>query len=95
MKYCVLILLGLVAFAAARPDFSLEDIHQDQDISEDNTITGSYSWTSPEGEKFFVKYIADKDGYRVLESNAVPATVGGVRADGTQGSFVSSEEDRK
>ncbi|XP_053650589.2 cuticle protein 16.8 [Cherax quadricarinatus] len=95
MKCCVLILLGLVAFAAARPDFSLEDIHQDQDISEDNTITGSYSWTSPEGEKFFVKYIADKDGYRVLESNAVPATVGGVRADGTQGSFVSSEEDRK
>nr|XP_053650590.1 uncharacterized protein LOC128701068 [Cherax quadricarinatus] len=95
----MIVLLGLAAITAARPDFSLdfsrEDSHQVQEISRDNVITGSYSWTSPEGVKFFVKYIADKDGYRILESNAVPATVGGVRADGTQGSFVSSEEDRK
>ncbi|XP_069936080.1 uncharacterized protein [Cherax quadricarinatus] len=109
MKCCMIVLLGLAAITAARPDFSLgfsredfsredfsrEDSHQVQVISRDNVITGSYSWTSPEGVKFFVKYIADKDGYRILESNAVPATVGGVRADGTQGSFVSSEEDRK
>lgn len=50
------------------------------------------SWTSPEGEQYFVKYIADDDGFRILESNAVPA-VGDVRADGNQGSFFSSEED--
>ncbi|XP_045597218.2 cuticle protein 16.8 [Procambarus clarkii] len=99
MKCCVLVFLGLVAMVAARPDFdfSAEDSHQVQDIDDDNTITGSYSWTSPEGVKYFVKYIADENGFRVLESNAVPATASGVKADGRQGSFVSSEEhdDRK
>ncbi|XP_045597223.1 cuticular protein 47Eg-like [Procambarus clarkii] len=93
MNTYLVVLLGVAALVAARPDFSLEDIHQDQVIGKDNTITGSYSWTSPEGVEYFVKYIADKDGYRVLESNAVPVTADGVKADGRQGSFVSSEED--
>ncbi|KAK8720877.1 hypothetical protein OTU49_013034 [Cherax quadricarinatus] len=96
MKCFVLVFLGLVALVAARPDKDLDDdFHQEQNIDDDNTITGSYSWTSPEGVEYFVKYIADGDGYRVLESNAVPVTADGVRADGTQGSFTSSEEDRK
>nr|XP_045597213.1 uncharacterized protein LOC123757534 [Procambarus clarkii] len=93
MNTFVLVLLGVVALVAARPDVDLDDSHQVQDIDDDNTITGSYRWTSPEGVEYFVKYIADEDGYRVLESNAVPATADGVRADGAQGSFVSSEDD--
>ncbi|XP_066956093.1 cuticular protein 47Eg-like [Macrobrachium rosenbergii] len=102
MKFTLFVLFGLVAAVAlARPDsvldLDLDDIHHDQDIDDDQVITGTYSWTSPEGEEFFVKYIADDDGYRVVESNAVPASADGVRANGQQGSFGSSEEfdDRK
>ncbi|XP_063589688.1 uncharacterized protein LOC134766689 [Penaeus indicus] len=94
MKITLLVLLGLVALAAARPesvlDLDLDDFHHDQDV-DDEVVTGTYSWTSPEGVEYFVKYIADDDGFRILESNAVPA-VGNVRADGQQGSFLSSEE---
>ncbi|KAK4296215.1 hypothetical protein Pmani_031267 [Petrolisthes manimaculis] len=96
MKLAIVFVLGLVALVAARPDsvlnFEHDDFQHDQSIDDDNTITGSYFWTSPEGTEFFVKYIADDDGFRIIESNAVPVSAGGVRADGTQGSFVSSEE---
>ncbi|XP_045597524.1 cuticle protein 16.8 [Procambarus clarkii] len=101
MNAIVLVLLGLAALVAARPDtvldLDLDDIHHDQDLDDDTTFTGTYRWTSPEGVEHFVKYIADEDGYRVLESNAVPATADGVAANGAQGSFSSSEEfdDRK
>ncbi|KAG7170540.1 cuticular protein 47Eg-like [Homarus americanus] len=91
MKCFVLVVLGLVALVTARPDVDLDEITQIQDIAEDNTITGSYSWKSPEGVEYFVKYIADGDGYRIVESNAVPVN-GEEAADGTQGSFLSSEE---
>ena len=47
----------------------------------------SNSWKSPEGLDFFVRYVADSNGYRVIESNAVPASSDGVLADGNQGSF--------
>ncbi|XP_068215116.1 cuticular protein 47Eg-like [Palaemon carinicauda] len=97
MKFSLFVLFGLLAAVAlARPDsvfdFDLDDIHQDQDIDDDQVITGTYSWTSPEGTEFFVRYVADDDGYRVVESNAVPASGDGIRANGQQGSFVSSEE---
>merc|ERR1719347_1737373 len=96
MKFTLIVLLGLAALATARPDsvldFDLDDIHQEQDIDDDHVITGSYSWTSPEGTQYFVKYIADDKGYRVLESNAVPTSAHGVRANGQQGSFLSPEE---
>ncbi|KAK4296218.1 hypothetical protein Pmani_031270 [Petrolisthes manimaculis] len=84
----------MAAMVAARPDFDFdaEDMHQDQDIGNGNVITGTYSWTSPEGTQYFVKYVADRNGYRVVDSNAVPATANGVRANGAQGAF-SSEED--
>ncbi|KAK7050065.1 hypothetical protein SK128_027580 [Halocaridina rubra] len=100
MKLFLGIILGLVAMASSRPDtvfdFDLDDIHHDQDIDDDHTITGTYSWTSPEGQEFFVRYIADDDGYRVVESNAVPVS-DGIAANGQQGSFVSLEDfdDRK
>lgn len=38
-------------------------------------MEGEYKWVAPNGEEFFVKYIADHLGYRVLESNAVPKPV--------------------
>ncbi|KAK7067559.1 hypothetical protein SK128_021309, partial [Halocaridina rubra] len=90
------IVLALTALVVARPDnvisLDLEDIHMDQDIADGSVITGSYTWTSPEGTQFTVNYVADEDGYRVLESNAVPVSADGVRSDGQQGSFVSLEE---
>ncbi|XP_071534850.1 uncharacterized protein [Panulirus ornatus] len=90
----VLILLGLAVMVAARPDIDLdlEDFHHEQDIAEDTSVTGSYRWTSPEGVEYYVKYVADEDGFRILESNAVPATADGVSADGSQGSFISIED---
>nr|ABM54464.1 cuticle protein CB5 [Portunus pelagicus] len=97
MKCTAILLLALAAVAFARPDsifdFSDEDMHLDMDIDDSNTYTGSYSWTSPEGKEFFVKYIADRHGYRIVESNAVPVTANGVRADGTQVPFSSEEND--
>ncbi|XP_068214680.1 uncharacterized protein [Palaemon carinicauda] len=102
MKITLLILISLATLAAAKPvsvlNYDLEDIHHDQDIDDDLVVTGSYTWTSPEGEQFFVRYVADDDGFRIVESNAVPVSNTGVRVDGHQGSFVSSEElfdDRK
>ncbi|KAK8718716.1 hypothetical protein OTU49_014517 [Cherax quadricarinatus] len=94
MKLAVVVLLGLVAVVVARPDtiLDLEDIHHDLDIADDTSVSGTYSWTSPEGQEFFVKYVADEDGYRIVESNAVPATAEGQKADGAQGSFVSLED---
>ncbi|KAG7170531.1 larval cuticle protein 4-like [Homarus americanus] len=97
MKCAVLVLLAMAALVAARPDnvldLDLDDLHHDQSIDDDATITGTYRWTSPEGEEFFVSYIADDKGYRVVESNAVPVTADGVAANGAQGSLSSEEFD--
>ncbi|XP_071534577.1 uncharacterized protein [Panulirus ornatus] len=96
MKCTAFFLLSLAALVAARPDsildLDLDDIHHNQAIDDDTTVTGTYSWTSPEGVEYFVKYVADASGFRVLDSNAVPTSAKGVRADGSQGSFFSSEE---
>ncbi|XP_063883618.1 trigger factor-like [Scylla paramamosain] len=48
---------------------------------------------SPEGVEYFVNYVADEDGFRILESNAVPVSSAGVKADGSQGAFHSDELD--
>merc|ERR1712001_699881 len=95
MKITMAILLGLVALAVARPsifDFEGEDASHEQDGSPGEEVQGSYSWTSPEGDEFYVKYVADEDGYRIVESNAVPVNHDGVAADGNQGAFGSYEE---
>ncbi|KAK8720898.1 hypothetical protein OTU49_013044 [Cherax quadricarinatus] len=88
-------LVALVALTAARPEGVLDfegDSHQHSQKGEPgNKVEGSYSWTSPEGIEFYVKYVADEDGYRVLESNAVPVSSWGAKADGTQGSFQDYE----
>merc|ERR1711970_342986 len=94
MKFTIALLFALLAAVAAESvvDISLEDIGIDTDI-EDGVHTGQYSFTDPDGNTHYVKYIADAAGFRVLESNAVPATLDNVRADGNQGSFVSVEID--
>ncbi|KAB7500470.1 hypothetical protein Anas_01276 [Armadillidium nasatum] len=50
------------------------------------------NWTSPEGNKYFVRYVADKLGFRIIDSNVVPVSNAGVKVDGNQGSFVDSDE---
>merc|ERR1711936_809385 len=91
MKITLALVFALVAVAAADHDFSPEDIGISQDIADDGAVTGQYSFTDPEGNTHFVRYVADEDGFRVLESNAIPASLDGVRADGNQGSFTSLE----
>ncbi|XP_042872962.1 cuticular protein 47Eg-like [Penaeus japonicus] len=91
MKFAV-VFFALFAVAMADDlELDLDDIHHDLNIQGANA-EGTYSWTSPEGVKYFVRYIADDDGYRIVESNAVPASADGTAADGHQGSFVSLED---
>ncbi|KAK7050066.1 hypothetical protein SK128_027581 [Halocaridina rubra] len=96
MKVLLLIALGLVALAAARPeeilDFEGEDAEHDQEGTPGESVTGEYRWESPEGIEFVVRYIADEKGYRVLESNAVPSA-NGVAADGEQADLEGDEDD--
>merc|ERR1711970_438054 len=94
MKFTIALLFALLAAVAAESvvDISLEDIGIDTDI-EDGVHTGQYSFTDANGNTHYVNYIADAAGFRVLESNVVPATLDNVRADGNQGSFVSVEID--
>ncbi|XP_042219380.1 uncharacterized protein LOC121864420 [Homarus americanus] len=96
MKVLLVIALGLVALAAARPDeildFEGEDAEHEQEGEAGHSVTGEYKWESPEGIEFVVKYIADDKGYRVLESNAVPSA-NGVSADGEQADLDGDEDD--
>merc|ERR1712055_344732 len=96
MKFTIALLFALLAAVAAESvvDISLEDIGIDTDI-EDGVHTRQYSFTDPEGNTHFVKYIADEHGFRVRESNVVPSTLDAVRADGNQGSFTSVESDER
>ncbi|KAK3851264.1 hypothetical protein Pcinc_042071 [Petrolisthes cinctipes] len=92
----VVLVVVFVGLVAGRPDtifdFEAEDHAQEQSGEAGESVEGSYSWTSPEGIEFYVKYIADDDGYRVVESNAVPVSHDGQRADGNQGAFGDYEE---
>ncbi|XP_068214624.1 uncharacterized protein [Palaemon carinicauda] len=77
----------LVKTAPTVLDFEGNDHYHKQEEDSGDRVEGYYSWTSPEGDEFYVKYIADEDGYRVVDSNAVPVSHDGVKADGNQGSF--------
>ncbi|XP_068214629.1 cuticle protein CP575-like [Palaemon carinicauda] len=77
MKVLLLIALGLVALAAALPsddivDFELDDHEQEQEGQPGRAVQGEYSWTAPDGNEYYVKYEADRFGYRVVEDNVVP-----------------------
>merc|ERR1712168_945027 len=105
MKFQLILLVSLVGMSLASPglDFSVdsegpesEEIHHShkQEGLTGTAVTGQYSWESPEGITFVVRYIADDKGYRVLESNAIP-THNGLRANGEQGDLEGdiSDED--
>merc|ERR1711915_1051634 len=76
-KVLLIIALGLVALAAARPsddivDFELDNQEQEQEGEPGKAVRGEYSWTTPNGEEYYVKYVADHLGYRVIEDNVFP-----------------------
>ncbi|XP_042872988.1 uncharacterized protein LOC122253763 [Penaeus japonicus] len=95
MKLSILILVVSLSLVLGRPqtvlDFEGDDHEHTQEGEAGRDVGGEYSWTSPEGENFKVVYVADEDGYRVVESNAVPVNADGIAADGNQGSFTSEE----
>jgi len=95
MELTAVILLGLASFTVARPDMrNIAGVNIANDVQQGipgQNIEGTYSWTSPEGAEFFVKWIADKNGYRVLDSNAIPIGLDGIAADGFQGAFDTDE----
>merc|ERR1712215_277256 len=96
MKFTVVLIYSLMAMISAETmvDVDLEEMSIHQELSDDKgTYTGEYTFTSPEGEQYYVKYIADEDGFRVLESNAIPVSANNIAADGNQGSFISEEDD--
>merc|ERR1719391_428762 len=75
-----LVLLGLASLAASHPidiiDFEVDkdnvEIEHEQEGQAGTAVEGEYSWLAPDGVEYFVKYIADNAGYRVIESNALP-----------------------
>ncbi|XP_027230126.1 uncharacterized protein [Penaeus vannamei] len=95
MKLSILLLVVSLGLVLGRPstvlDFEGDDHEHTQEGDPGKGVEGMFSWTSPEGEDFKVVYVADEDGYRVVESNAVPVNADGVAADGNQGSFTSEE----
>ncbi|KAF2364141.1 Insect cuticle protein [Trinorchestia longiramus] len=62
---------------AARPndiiDFETDNAEHEQEGVAGSAVEGEYKWTSPDGEEHFVKYVADHLGYRVLDTDALPA----------------------
>nr|XP_045597227.1 prothymosin alpha-A-like [Procambarus clarkii] len=76
MKALVLVILGLVVLAAARPSdiINIEEDHleHEQEGVPGTAVEGEYSWVAPDGNEYKVKYVADHLGYRVLEDNVVP-----------------------
>merc|ERR1712212_603575 len=89
MKASTTLVLALtivrVAVVLGDDVFSYEgDNHQhSQDGDAGDSVQGEYSWTSPEGEEFHVKYVADDKGYRAY-SDAIPKDHDGVAANGEQ-----------
>merc|ERR1712212_93768 len=92
-KLVLLFVFGIACAAATTINNVQDDFSHVQEIDDDgDEVTGTYRWKDGEGNEFFVSYISDEDGYRVLDSNVVPITVGGVRADGAQGASHSFED---
>merc|ERR1712220_30805 len=93
-KLMMLLLVGVACVSAMTVENVQEKFSHVQEIDDDDgAVEGTYKWEDDLGNTHFVTYVADEDGYRVVDSDVVPATVDGVRADGNQGSFVSAESD--
>nr|XP_027230128.1 larval cuticle protein 16/17-like [Penaeus vannamei] len=76
MRTLVIITLGLVALAAARPsdiiDFEEDHMEHEQEGIPGTAVEGEYSWVAPDGNEYVIKYVADRFGYRVVEDNVLP-----------------------
>ncbi|KAA0201321.1 Cuticle Protein CPR RR Uncl [Hyalella azteca] len=86
MKFQILLLLvSLAAFVAARPndilDFESDQGEHEQEGVAGSAVEGEYKWTSPDGEEHYVKYVADRNGYRVLDTDALPSAPEPVEAE--------------
>ncbi|CAL4122914.1 unnamed protein product [Meganyctiphanes norvegica] len=103
MNFQLILLVSMVGLSVAFPviDFTVdsqgpesEEIHHThrQEGQTGTAVTGEYSWESPEGIAFVVRYIADDKGFRVIESNATP-THNGLVANGEQGNLYGSSEE--
>merc|ERR1719244_1105202 len=78
---------GLVGAAAGNLLISVntnDHSHQANELVSPNNdgVTGSYSWTAPNGESFTVNYVADEAGFRPVLSRG--GSVGSV-SSGNQG----------
>merc|ERR1711908_132097 len=92
-KLMMLLLVGVACVSAMTVENVQEKFSHVQEIDDDgDSITGTYKWEDPLGNTHFVTYVADEDGYRVVDSDVIPATVDGVRADGNQGATNSGED---
>jgi len=84
-KLMMLLLVGVACVSAMTVENVQEKFSHVQEIDDDDgTVEGTYKWEDDLGNTHFVTYVADEDGYRVVDSDVVPATVDGVRADGNQ-----------
>ncbi|XP_063883632.1 uncharacterized protein LOC135112770 [Scylla paramamosain] len=88
----VVVVVAAAALGEARPsdtvfNYEGQDHKHYQKGETGRKVEGYYSWFSPEGQEFYVKYVADELGYRVLESNALPVSSWGATPDGHQGNL--------
>ncbi|XP_037780985.1 cuticle protein CP575-like [Penaeus monodon] len=76
MKLLLIVALALVAVAAGRPsdviDVEQDHMEHEQEGDPGRAVEGEYSWVAPDGNEYHVKYVADHNGYRVVDDNVVP-----------------------
>merc|ERR1712142_808450 len=69
--------------------------HQESELassSNEAAVTGSYSWTAPNGESFTVTYVADEGGFRPVLSRGGSVTTGTTSSNRGVASFGTSSE---
>ncbi|XP_069984537.1 cuticle protein CP575-like [Penaeus vannamei] len=76
MKVLLIVALALVALTAARPsdviDIEQDHMEHEQEGVPGTAVEGEYSWVAPDGNEYVVKYVADRNGYRVVDDNVLP-----------------------
>nr|XP_027230121.1 cuticle protein CP575-like [Penaeus vannamei] len=76
MKVLLIVALALVALTAARPsdviDIEEDHMEHEQEGVPGTAVEGEYSWVAPDGNEYVVKYVADHNGYRVVDDNVLP-----------------------
>lgn len=51
-------------------DYEADSHSRQETVDEDENIVGSYTYNDPNGDLVLVRYVAGKDGYRVLDDSA-------------------------